>query len=165
MCPIYWFFGHFPITLSSLLVAPRSTARAFFFLSCLQVSCDAALSVHSLFFHLCCLCFFFILFSPFLSFFLLFSISGLSFVFLFMLKYLKLTFLFLAIILRFWFFLLSFCFVDFGFYCGDFVSSMYVVFGKECCLFLLFWFCLLRFCSVHALCVLHKLLFQYGFGI
>ena len=33
----------------------------------------------------------------------------------------KFTFLFSTIILRFWFFLFSFCFVDFGFSCGDFV--------------------------------------------
>ncbi|KAG5010327.1 hypothetical protein JHK87_018842 [Glycine soja] len=29
----------------------------------------------------------------------------------------------------------SFCFVDVGFCCGDFVSSMHAVFGEKCCLF------------------------------
>ena len=65
----------------------------------------------------------------------------------------------------FWFFLFSFCFVDFGFCYRDFVSSMHVVFGKQCCLFSLFWFFLFRLCFVHALCVLQGLLFQHGFGI
>ena len=77
-------------------------------------------------------------------------------------KYLKFPLLFSAIIIQFWFFLLSFCFVGFGFCCRDFVSSMHAVFGKECCLFLLFWFSLLSFCSMHALCVSHGLLFQYA---
>ena len=31
MCPIYWFFGHFCITLPPLLVAPRIAPRVFFF--------------------------------------------------------------------------------------------------------------------------------------
>ena len=57
------------------------------------------------------------------SIFLLFSMSGLGFVF-FMLKYLKFPFLFSPIIIQFWFFLLSFCFVGFGFCCRDFVCFL-----------------------------------------
>ena len=166
----------------SLLVAPHIGGRVFFFLNCFQVSCAVGLSIHSVFFLLRCVLFFFcsslplfllhFVFSVSFLYFvvfhlsLLFSISVLCFVFSFMLKQLKLRFLFSTIIIvRFWFFLFSFCFVDFGFCYRDFVSSMHVVFGKQCCLFSLFWFFLFRLCFVHALCVLQGLLFQHGFGI
>ena len=50
------------------------------------------------------------------------------------------TFLFSAIILLFWFFLFNFCFVDFGFCCGDFVwhfcfQLLFSDFGFSCSAF------------------------------
>ena len=55
--------------------------------------------------------------------------------------------MFSAIILRFWFFLLSFCFVDIGFYRGDFVSSMELCLARNVVCFLCFGFSFWGFVS------------------